>query len=63
MSKPNIHVVHKQGNWAVEEEGVSNLLDKFLTKAEAVTAGKLLAKEHAVELLIHREDGSIDERL
>jgi Uncharacterized protein conserved in bacteria (DUF2188) len=62
MKKPNIHVVHKSGQWAVEAEGASDDATKFSTKEDAVAAGKEMARKGAVELLVHREDGSIGER-
>lgn len=61
MSKPNVHVVHKKGNWGVEQEG-SDDFQSYSTRDEAVSEGKRLAKQNHVELLVHREDGTIGER-
>ena len=58
-----IHVVHKSGKWAVEQEGQSSTpLSQHATRAEAVGAGKELARQHKTELIVHREDGTIGER-
>lgn len=62
MKKPFVHVVHKGGSWAVEEEGASDKAEQFPNREEAINAGKQLAKQNEVELIIHREDGSIGER-
>lgn len=61
MQSKNIHVVHKHGKWMVEEEG-SKSAAEFATREEAVQVGKQNAKNNCVELLIHREDGTIGER-
>lgn len=62
MKKPFIHVVHKQNNWAVEREGEDEVLQSFDTKEEAVARGREVARKEEVELIIHRQDGSISER-
>lgn len=58
----NIHVVNKDGSWQVEEEGGSGSLSQHPTRDEAVEAGKSAAQGRKVELLVHREDGTIGER-
>lgn len=62
MKKPFIHVVHKDGAWAIEEEGAEDILEKFETKEDATNAGMKIAKQNQVELIVHRLDGSIGER-
>jgi hypothetical protein len=58
----NLHVVHKQGQWFVEEEKQPEPISSHRTREEAREAGRELAKARRVELLIHREDGTIGER-
>jgi hypothetical protein len=62
MKKPFIHVVHKQGAWAIEEEGAEDIMQSFENKEEAMNAGRKIAKQNQVELIVHRQDGSIGER-
>lgn len=62
MRNQNVHVVQKDGQWAVEEEGKSDKPMFFPTKEEAVESGRQLAEEKQVELLVHRADGAITER-
>ena len=62
MSKAFVHVVHKQGNWAVEEAGAAENARPFSTREEAIAEGKRIARQNKVELIVHREDGSIGER-
>ncbi len=62
MKKPFIHVVNRNGSWGVEEEGRTDDFREFRNKEEAVEAGRNLAKQNQVELIVHRQDGSIGER-
>lgn len=62
MKKANVHVVFKKEQWAVEEEGASDNATNYGSRDEAIEEGTKLAKQNEVELLIHREDGSIGER-
>ncbi|HEY9791948.1 MAG TPA: DUF2188 domain-containing protein [Candidatus Obscuribacterales bacterium] len=62
MSKANVHVVNKGGTWQVETEGNPTAGQGFATREEAIAAGKEKAKQNQVELLVHREDGTIGER-
>ena len=59
----NIHVVKKGSAWSVEEEGTGGQpIAQRPTRESAVEVAKKLAKSQKVELLVHREDGSIGER-
>lgn len=54
-------VPHADG-WAVEKEGASRATSVHATKAEAVTAGRDLAKAAAPgRLVLHRRDGSVQD--
>jgi hypothetical protein len=59
---PFIHVVHKDNSWVVEEEGRKEAMSAHNTKEEAINAGRNVAKQNMVELIIHNMDGRISER-
>ena len=49
---------HNDGGWKVQAEGASRATSVHRTKAEAVAAGKELARNHAPsQLLVYKEDG------
>ena len=49
---------HADGGWKVQAEGASRASSVHRTKAEAVTAGKTLARGQAPsQLLIYKQDG------
>lgn len=53
-------VVFRAGEWAVEKSGVSAPVSVHATEPEALEAARLLAAENRpCELVIHREDGSV----
>jgi len=62
MAKGFVHTVHKGGSWLNELEGGAELPGRYTTKAEAVAAGRDHAKSDQTEHVIHREDGSFEER-
>lgn len=65
MSKktPNVHTTpHDSGGWANKRDGASRASSTHDTKAEAVAAGRQIAKNAGVEHLIHNKDGKIAER-
>lgn len=67
MSKNFVHVVFKRGAWIVEvEEELTSPTPQehaaYETREAAVEAGRELAKETSVELIVHRQDGTIGER-
>lgn len=56
------HVVPHEEGWAVEKEGGSRATSVHGTKAEAVSAGRDLAKSAAPgRLVLHRQDGTIQD--
>lgn len=56
------HVVPSAEGWAVKEEGVKAPLALHATKAEAVNAGRSLAREHAPSRLVrHKKDGTVQD--
>lgn len=62
MSKENIHVVPRDGNWAVVREGAERDSSHHNTQADAIDAARQTAQREGVELFIHRPDGRIRER-
>ncbi len=66
MSKnpKNVHVLPNKANsnWQVKTEGASKAAGVFQTKAEAKSAGAIIAKNRAGELFIHNENGKIANR-
>ncbi|HET7231319.1 MAG TPA: phasin family protein [Longimicrobium sp.] len=53
-------VTFRNNRWAVEKSGVSKPVSTHATEAEALEAARLLAAENRPsELVLHREDGSV----
>lgn len=53
-------VVFRAGEWAVEQSGVSEPLSVHAAEADALEAARLLASEsRPCELVVHREDGGV----
>jgi poly(hydroxyalkanoate) granule-associated protein len=53
-------VTFRNNKWAIEKSGVSKPVSTHATEAEALEAARLLATDHRpCELVIHREDGSV----
>lgn len=48
---------------AVQSEGADRPSDVMDTKAEAVKRGKEIAKNKGTQLIIHKQDGSLDEKI
>ncbi|TSB46626.1 DUF2188 domain-containing protein [Alkalicoccobacillus porphyridii] len=61
--KPQFVTPHSDGGWAVQAEGADQPSDVFETKAEAVKRGKEIANNKGTQLIIHKEDGSVDEKV
>ena len=53
--KNNIHVTYRKAadEWQVKTEGKSKAAGLYDTKAEALAAGRQIAKNNEVELVIH----------
>lgn len=62
MSKRPIHVVPHGGGWAVEREGSEKPLRVTDTKQEALEVGRRYAKNSQTELVIHGQDGKIQDK-
>jgi len=60
--KPAQHIVPHDGGWAVRKEGSKRVTSEHRTKAEAETVGRAIAVNQGAELVVHREDGTIQRR-
>jgi hypothetical protein len=59
----NQHVVTDgSGGWGVRGEGNSRLTSRHETQADAINAGRDIARNQGSELLIHRPNGQIRDR-
>lgn len=57
--KSDYHVVpHPQG-WSVQREGAGRAASVHPTQAQAIDAGRSLARQQQTELVIHGRDGQI----
>ena len=62
MAEGFVHVVNAGGKWVVQVEGSARPRSKHATQAEAISAGRSVARKAKTELLIHGRDGTIRER-
>jgi hypothetical protein len=62
MAKPNVHIVPRDGEWAVVREGAQRDSSHHTTQAGAIGAGRQTAQRESVEILIHGRNGQIRER-
>jgi hypothetical protein len=63
MSNPNnIHIVQRENGWGTLREGGERASQIFETQAEAIDAGREMARQGQGELLIHGQDGRIRAR-
>jgi len=56
------HVVPRNGKWAIRRTGSDKVTRTFETQAEAVRAGREIARNQRTELYIHGRDGLLRER-
>lgn len=57
------HVLPQGNDWAVMKEDAKQASYTFSTKNEAVEKGRTLMNKHDCELILHKNDGSIQERV
>lgn len=57
------HVVPHEGVWAVRREGNMRITSKHRLQETAIRKAKRLARKHRADVIIHREDGSIRDRV
>ncbi|WP_046656927.1 DUF2188 domain-containing protein [Lysobacter capsici] len=61
MSKKDVHVVPHPEGWAVKREGADRASSIHDRKADALDVGRDLARKDEVELVIHGQDGNIQD--
>ncbi len=57
------HVVPYEDRWAVRREGNKRITSKHNYQDTAIRKAKRLAKKHNADVIIHREDGTIRDRV
>ena len=57
------HVVPYQEGWAVRREGNKRITSKHRKQSTAIRKAKTLAKRHKADVIIHRADGGIRDRI
>lgn len=62
MPKTNVHIVPRDGEWAVVREGAERDSSHHGTQGEAIEAGRNTARREGVEIIIHRPNGQIRDR-
>jgi hypothetical protein len=61
MAKRDIHVVSHEDGWATKKDGASRVGSVHDTKAKALEQAREQARRERVEVVIHREDGRIQD--
>ncbi|MEL0455449.1 DUF2188 domain-containing protein [Flavobacteriaceae bacterium SZ-1-7] len=59
----NQHVVPYEDGWAVRREGNKSITSKHLKQSTAIRKAKSLARKYKATLIIHRQDGTIRDRI
>lgn len=59
----NQHVVPYKDGWAVRREGNKRITSKHRKQSTAIRKAKSLAKKHKANMIIHRQDGTIRDRV
>ena len=62
MKKKNVHVVPKNGEWAVKTEKSNRVYRIVDTQKEAIQIARNVAVNNQSELLIHGRNGQIREK-
>ncbi len=57
------HVVPYQDDWAVRREGNKRITSKHRKQSTAIRKAKSIAKKHKADVIIHRADGTIRDRI
>lgn len=58
-----MHVVPHKDQWAIKKEGNIRYTSKHRKQETAIRKAKTLAKRYNSDVIIHRADGSIRDRL
>jgi len=57
------HVVPYEDDWAVRREGNKRITSKHRKQSTAINKAKTLARKHKADVIIHRADGTIRDRI
>jgi uncharacterized protein YdaT len=57
------HVIPYEDNWAVRREGNKRITSKHRKQSTAIRKAKTLARKHKADVVIHRKDGTIRDRI
>lgn len=57
------HVVPYKDGWAVRREGNKRITSKHRKQSTAINKAKTIAKKRKADVIIHREDGTIRDRI
>ena len=57
------HVVPYEESWAVRREGNQRITSKHRKQSTAIRKAKSLARKHKADVIIHRENGGIRDRI
>lgn len=57
------HVVPHETGWAVRREGNTRITSKHRRQDTAIRKAKRLARKHKADVIIHRADGTIRDRI
>jgi len=57
------HVVPYEDDWAVRREGNKRITSKHRRQDTAINKARRLAKKHKADVIIHRQDGTIRDRI
>lgn len=61
--KPSIHVIAcPRGGWSVKKEGNTKATSVYKTKEGAVNRASTLRKKTGSEVIVHKKDGTIQQR-
>ena len=61
MSKKDIHVVPREGSWAVRQEGAERDSSRHNRKSDAMEAARDTARRERVEVVEHGRNGRIQD--
>lgn len=61
-NRNNVHIVQRDNGWGTLREGGQRATQVLGTQAQAIQAGRQMARQGQGELLIHGEDGRIRAR-
>lgn len=59
MPRKTVHIVPREGDWAIQRGGGSRASSIHDTQADAIERGREIAQNLGAELVIHGRDGKI----